>query len=225
MLWSWKMEEDSKQQSHTHLEWSSVFHLYEQKMLQVLWSWYLFRPSPQQKPAQTTALKMVQHQEEASLSSSSQADSFWPLNAKIIVISCCSIITIFIGVVIVALLPFGSYLCWSSSTRNWSLILSLWACMKNVYIYGCMLDRNNVIIDEGNLKIWFSQMDLFDEFSCDWDYMFLIFLKKKILLPVWAAVPMRRVSSQVPKLSGFLIKISSSVMKVHLLNALRPYWR
>lgn len=66
-------------ESHTNLEWSSVFHLYEQKMLQALWSLYLFRPSPQQKPAQTsqaTALKMVQRQQEASLSSSSQADSF-----------------------------------------------------------------------------------------------------------------------------------------------------
>lgn len=94
---SWKMEEDSKQQSHTHLEWSSVFYLYEQKMLQALWSWNLFRPSPQQKPAHTsqaTALKMVQHQQEASLSSSSQADSFWTLNAKIIGISSCLIIII-----------------------------------------------------------------------------------------------------------------------------------
>lgn len=68
-------------ESYTHLEWSSVFHLYEQKMHQALGSLYLFRPSPQQKPAQTsqspqTALMVVQRQQEASLSSSSQADSF-----------------------------------------------------------------------------------------------------------------------------------------------------
>ena len=72
------MEEDLKLQTDTHVEWSSEFHLYEQKMLQALWSLYLFRPSPQQKPAQAsrgTAVKMAQHQQEASLSSSSQADS------------------------------------------------------------------------------------------------------------------------------------------------------